>query len=605
MCGILAQYKINNFNTSDLYKLKGALSAIDHRGPDGQGATFINLKNKTTSNVIVLDNVDDSVLSSSEVLLAHKRLSIIDTSSAGHQPMHSHNGIITFNGEIYNYIEIRNELREFGYVFNTDCDTEIILAAYDKWNEKCLDKFNGMFSFVLYDQLTNSLFIANDRFGVKPLYYYQDRDTLIFASEIKQFYAFNLNLIINDDVVNTFLETAYLDYDEQTFFKEIKRFPKAHFCYVNFNKELSKLKFNCYYSLNLVKKTYSNTVEEFNTLFTDSVNLRMRSDVPIGFASSGGLDSSAILYRAYSSMKKEGKPINFKTFSAIFPGLEGDESKFIKYIENDIDVNAFYVNPLESFSIPDFETHIKQQDMPVASTSYYAEWCVARLVRTNDVKVLLIGQGGDELLAGYHHHFYRYCRQLILQGKFKTYLSQLKLFCELKSMEVNKMHKQIINEVKYAIKIKLGLKSTHHSLEKHWNSANKLIDLLKIDFTETMLPTYLRSDDRDSMAFGVETRHPFLDYRLVDYCFSLPDDDKIKNGWQKHLLRESLTELPEIIRYRKDKKGYTTPEKLWIKNNKTNFEQYLDYIPEQFKAKSANPFLNYALGAWCKLNNIK
>ncbi|MES2131550.1 MAG: asparagine synthase (glutamine-hydrolyzing) [Bacteroidota bacterium] len=606
MCGLSVLYNKNYISDSAFKEFQDSLRLISHRGPDSDGMSAHNVKENKSRGYSKLPEVNYNSELTADLLLGHKRLSILDVSEAGHQPFDYLHYSMVFNGEIYNYIEIRKELQALGYTFLTQTDTEVIIAAYDAWKEMCLPKFNGMFSFIIYNAKEHNLFIANDRFGVKPLYYYKDPARLILTSEVKQFYAYNLNLTLNTETVNTFLDKAYIDYDEQTFFKEVRRFPKAHFCYVDLNTDLKDLNFVSYYSLKTIQTAHSNTVEEFNALFTDAVKLRMRSDVPIGFASSGGLDSSSILYKAYGLLKKEGKELNIKTFSAIFPGLSGDESEFIKYIENDLKIRSFYVNPLELFSVNDFEDHIRHQDMPVASTSYYAEWCVARLVRNNDVKVLLIGQGGDELLAGYHHHFYRYCRQLILQGKLRKYLTSLKSFCELKSLDKNKLHKQIINEVKYAVKIKLGLKDMHHALETHWNSANKLIDLLKIDFSETMLPTYLRSDDRDSMAFGLETRHPFLDYRLVDFCFSLPDEVKIKDGWQKSLLREAMTELPDTIRYRKDKKGYTTPQQVWIEKNKMQFNEYLNHIPEQYKNKStADPFLNYAFGAWCKVNNIK
>ena len=188
------------------------------------------------------------------------------------------------------------------------------------------------------------------------------------------------------------------------------------------------------------------------------------------------------------------------------------------------------------------------------STSYYAEWCVARMVNKQNVKVLLIGQGGDEILAGYHHHFYRYCRQLILSGRVLKYLSLVKKYAELKNIPVNELHSKIINEVKLSLKFKVGIANLGNKLSNKWNRADKLIDLLKMDLTEFTLPTYLRSDDRDGMAFGLETRHPFLDYRLVDFCMALPNENKIRDGWQKWILREAMPSMPEAIRYRKDKK---------------------------------------------------
>ncbi len=603
MCGIIASISKHSFDSNFFEKFDQALKLINHRGPDGKGVYAFNTNSKLGINSELL-NTNENESIKPNLALGHVRLSIIDTSIAGHQPLHFMHYSITFNGEVYNYIELRDELKKLGYTFKTQTDTEVILAAYDCWKEKCLEKFNGMFTIIIYDAKLNQLFVANDRYGVKPLYYYQNENQLIFVSEIKQFKPFNLNLTLNNACINTFLTTYFIDHNEETFYNEIRRFPKSHYSVINLST-IQKLNFNNYYKLSLIQKNNTNCKEEFNYLFNDAVKLRMRSDVPIGFASSGGLDSSSILYKAYNQLKENNTHKNINTFSAIFPQMDGDESEFIHYIENDLNIKSHYVNPLTNFSIPDFEKHIYHQDLPISSTSYYAEWCVARLVNQTGVKVLLIGQGGDELLAGYHHHFYRYCRQLIMQAKIRTYLSVIKSYAELKSVPVNSLHKLVLNDVKLVLKLKLGLQSTHHSLQTHWNKASTLIELLKIDFTELMLPNYLRADDRDSMAFSLETRHPFLDYRLVDFCFSLPDDVKINNGWQKSLLRGAMTELPEKIRYRKDKKGYTTPQKLWEEKYKSEFENYLKYIPTNLKeTKTIDPFLNYALGAWFKINSL-
>ena len=335
------------------------------------------------------------------------------------------------------------------------------------------------------------------------------------------------------------------------------------------------------------------------------MQLRLRSDVPLGFASSGGLDSSSILYLAHHILLNQGANYKVNTFSAIFPGQEGDESPFIKLIEKDIQPIVHYCNPMTNFSILDFEKQLYYQDFPVTTTSFYAEWSVARLVHETGVKVLLIGQGGDELLGGYHHHFYRYCRQLIMQGRILEYLSQIRAYANLKQIPINKLHHIIVNEVRLGIGLKFGLVNMSNQLEKHWNSANTLLNVLKIDLQETMLPAYLHADDRDSMAFGLETRHPFLDYRLVEYCMHMPDKFKIEKGWQKNILRDAMAEMPDAIRYRKDKKGYTTPEKEWLNHFKEDFNSYLAYLPEQWRVKKEKAtFRHYALGAWFKVNKI-
>lgn len=600
MCGISVAYRFKSgFSVSDLQAFQKSLSVIRHRGPDGEGTTLFNTSTNTLRDV---ERAVGGTETSFNLAFGHVRLSILDLSAAGKQPLHYEHLTITFNGEIYNYIEIRSELEGLGYTFRTHTDTEVILAAYDRWETACLPKFNGMFSFVISDRKKKRIFIANDRFGVKPLYYYLNDGFLVLASEVKQFKCYELKLTLNDSAIRYFLDAQYNDYSEETFYNEVRRFPKSHYCIIPW-AESPDLKFERYYSIKNIPLQEKDIPEQFYSLLKDAVKLRLRSDVPVGFASSGGLDSSSILYTAHSLLKASGHQHHVQTFSAVFPGLDGDESEFIRLVEKDLAVRSNYVNPLELFSIDDFERHIYYQDMPVASTSYYAEWCVAKKVNQQGVKVLLIGQGGDELLAGYHHHFYRYCRQLILRGQIPAYLSQVKRYAALKGIPAKGVHHKVLNEVKLAVKFKLGLASFSNNLQGKWNKINTLTELLIADLTETMLPAFLRSGDRNAMAFGLETRHPFLDYRLVDFCFSLPDTYKIKEGWQKWLLRHIDVGMPADIRYRKDKKGYTTPQDIWLKSNLESFESYLNYLPEPYRNYMVNDrFLLYALGAWFKVN---
>jgi asparagine synthase (glutamine-hydrolysing) len=616
MCGILAYFNKNGISHSELQQSLKALKKIKHRGPDGEGIVLIDSKSGNFYDLVTDETPDANQANrvteaqceglQYDLILGHRRLSIIDVSTNGHQPMYHPNGNwIIFNGEIYNYIELKEELKKLGHNFKTGSDTEVIHAAYDQWGENCSARFNGMFSIVIYDRKRTSLFILNDRFGVKPLYYFRDDTRLLLMSEIKQVKAYNVPLSLNTEAINTFLSNYYLDYNTGTFFNEVMRHSPSNYATIALNEALD-YRTKSYYAIEEQVKNYSSqeALDEFREIFSSAVKLRMRSDVPLGFASSGGLDSSAVLYTAYNLLKTGAKDPDVSTFSAIFPGMDGDESEFIHKVEKDLRVASHYCNPLKEFDIEDFEKHIYHQDLPVQSTSYYAEWCVARMVNREKVKVLLVGQGGDELLAGYHHHFYRYCRQLILQGKILKYLSLAKKYAEIKGIDLKELHRKVNNEVKLSMKFKLGLADLGNSLSNKWNRVDKLTELLKMDLQEFMLPTYLRSDDRDGMAFGLETRHPFLDYRLVDLCFSLPNDMKIQDGWQKWILRESMSSLPEAIRYRKDKKGYTTPQELWVHKYEDKFSAYLKHIPDSFSNIGTNKFWKYSLGAWFKVNEL-
>jgi asparagine synthase (glutamine-hydrolysing) len=617
MCGIAVYYKNGGISRDELLQNLNSLKAVRHRGPDGEGAIVIDTKtgtvqiirtDETPQGINMSVNVDQYKDFTADLFIGHRRLSIIDTSINGHQPMCFRGRYwITFNGEIYNYIEVKKELLSYGYQFTTSCDTEVILASYDKWKERCVERFNGMFSILIYDVKERNLFAVNDRYGVKPLYYFQDHKRIIYMSELKQAGMYNISLTINNVALSEFVRGGYLDYDRTTMFNEIYRFRPAHFVtqLLPMNGDMGNE--TSYYQMSLRQQRISveDAKRQFSVLLDQAVRYRLRSDVPLGCSLSGGLDSTSISAIACNyQMHNQGPVLN--TFSVIFPGLGGDESEFVKLAVNSMKVTPHYVNPINEFTPDDFERHIYHQDFPVQSTSYYSEWCLARKVRGCGITVLLNGQGADEILAGYHHHFYRYCRQLIMSGKIVKYLAQVKQYSALKEVSVNSIHKIVVNEIILALKLKSGLGKISKTLSSKWSNANSLSNILKLDFQEYMLPTYLRSDDRDFMAFSVETRHPFLDFNLVDFCFTLPDELKIHNGWQKWLLRYSMDVLPDKIRYRRDKKGYTTPEKEWIGKYANDFNKYREYLPDNIKKTSSNnDFRNYSLGAWYKVMQEK
>ncbi len=618
MCGILTYYKNEGLLKDDIAESIHSLSTINHRGPDGEGVCLINTKTKqivslrtalTPSDykcdVNSLSDIEDGKF---DLLFGHKRLSIFDITTAGHQPMIFEDGlVIVFNGEVYNFWEIREDLKQKGYTFKTNSDTEVIVRAYKEWGEACLNKFNGMWAIVIYDSEKNKLFISKDRFGVKPLYFIKNTESLIFASEVKQFRSFKKqHFSLNKKSIQTFIDEGSLDYDDTTFYNEVTRY-RAGF-YSSYFFDDHKMVEESYYTLpsKTIKINQEDAFAEYNRLFSSAVSRRMRADVKIGVAISGGVDSSAILYHVVDLLKDSGNNVN--TFSAIFPGMEGDESNHIKIIENDLKdkINIFYTNPYEEFTIEDLVKHIFHQDFPTDSASNYAEWAVARLVKKNGVKVLLGGQGGDEVFAGYHQHFYKYCRQLILSGNILKYLSAAKNYADIKSLNVNRLHLVILGEIKTSISFKLGLSRYNNRLDTDWLKANKLIDALKLDTLKYQLPWYLRSDDRNFMAFGVETRHPFLDVDLVDFGYQLPDDFKIREGWQKWIVRKNMACVPESIRFRKDKKGYTIPQNKFNEEYKKDLIKYQKFVVDFDQNLLGKPysFRLSALGIWLEQNNI-
>lgn len=595
MCGILFQYKKQKFSRKDAEKIMASLDLVKHRGPDGEGVMFIDsvsgkkwtLKTNDTPSAIQTDGtLNEFPESQFDVCLGHRRLSIFDLSTAGHQPFTDQNGnIIVFNGEIYNFLEIRNELSALGDKFHTGTDTEVILQAYKRWGPDALKKFNGMFSFVLWDVERSDLFVVNDRFGVKPMYYYQDKDQKIIASEMKQFLPFRVITDFNWDKVKDFLKFGLIDHDLETLLTNIHRFPNSHY---SLGKIAAGFSFRSYYETIRTNELAENSkeVKELPSLFEDAVGLRLRADVPWGIGASGGLDSSIVLYTADRLQRKNKLAHRVKTFSAIAPGHKEDESEFIKFIEKDLDIESFYTNPVEKFNSEDFVKHIWHQDAPVLSTSFYAQWNVARLAKESGVTVLLAGQGADETFAGYHHHFYRYCSYLMEKFGFGKLSKEIKGYVDIKQMDEKVIRKIVRDEVKLKFLINAGVKKVENEVIKKRYTFSPT-ELLYLDFAHAMLPYYLRSDDRTAMAFSIETRHPFLDYRIVDLAFSMKMETKIKNGWQKHILRQAFDYVPDKLRYRKDKKGFTTPREL---------------IEKEIGAKYP---VSFKLLEFCKKNNIQ
>lgn len=623
MCGISILFKKQSINQKLYEEFIDSLRKINHRGPDDEGVILINTK--TNDYKIVRtefthkDIKTDSEITSINVenynlILGHKRLSIVDLSVLGHQPMQAPNGSwIIFNGEIYNYIELKEELQQLGCSFRTHSDTEIILEAYRIWGKDCLNKFNGMWSICIWDAPNKKIFISNDRFGVKPLYYSENEDGFYFVSETKQLKCFSeIQVAINQNHVKDFLKFGYVDVNEDTMYNGVYRFKKSHYTFINpssYIKNDLKNKQVQYYCVknSKIKIDENDAVIKFRELLYDAVKIRMRADVDFGFALSGGVDSSAILYMARNIINQEKVDNVLLGFSAIFPGYAAaDESKFVKIVSDDLPCKTIYSHPMDDFSFEAFEQHIYHQDEPVTSTSFFAQWSIYQKVKESGIKILFNGQGADEVFAGYHHHFYRYCRQLLVKGKLPEYFSLINQYAELKGLSKKYIHQTVFNEVKLIAKMKLGISKFDHTLQKYWHKIDTLDEMLVRDFDTFQIPTFLRVDDRNSMAFSVESRHPFMDYRLVEFGYSLPNNLLIKEGWQKYIIRESITEMPDVIRYRKDKKGFTTPQQVWLEKYKDKFEEYLKFNDRSFgvKSPSSNPYKNCVLGAWLKVNGL-
>jgi len=570
MCGIAGIIQ-----SSPKYSLQGVkkmTDALAHRGPDGEG---------------FWQN------SEGRVLLGHRRLSIIDLSVNAAQPMnYMDRYTIVHNGEIYNYIELREELRKKGYVFNSQSDTEVIVAAYDHWKDECLDLFDGMFAFTIYDDKEKEFFAARDRFGEKPFFYcYNERDqTFCFASEMKAIWALGLQRTPNLQMLFNFLTIGYVDnpnYLQETFDNNIEKLPAAYFLKIKIADRLD-ITSEKYWDLDFEneeeKISDGDAIDKFNELFSVSVKRRLRSDVPLGTSLSGGIDSSSIA--AAISQLQTSKPASpagrLQTFSAIFPAFEKNEEKYIDIITQNFNLQSFKTD-ISVNEIPALlQTVMRQQDEPISSASSIAQFKVFELAKQQNVRVLLDGQGADETLAGYSKYYKWYWQELFRKRKL------------LRSGELKAAHQNGVSE-------KFGLRNIIASIVPEFASVflerQYLLNALRqqdltrdfvhlqskeayyttptifslngvLYFNTCMhgLEELLRYADRNSMAHGREVRLPFLSHELVEFIFSLPSNFKIRNGQSKWVLRKSMeNNLPTEITQRKDKVGFEPPQLIWMK----------------------------------------
>lgn len=586
-----------------------------HRGPDDEGYLFVNTATKDWSMAGGPSTPDELQLMSHQwvatdnydLVLGSRRLAILDLSPAGHMPMAYLDGQlwITYNGEIYNYRELKEQLQRLGHHFASGSDTEVILAAYTEWGGDCLAHLNGMFAFVLWDARQRRLFCARDRFGVKPFYYFWDGAAFMFASEIKALVQHSLvGRTPNDQVIFDYLALGMSDHTDATFLAEITALPPGHFLVVDIaNKQLTKQAW-WQAAINPEITASSPLAEaqvyaEFVDLLEDAIRLRLRSDVAVGTCLSGGLDSSAVV-TIVNRLLLEDKVIpsklvgeHQKTFTARNQEAELDEHKYSHLIIQQTGAEENLVFPDGVRLWQEFENFIWHMDEPVNSSSQYAQWNVMRLARQRGVTVLLNGQGGDEILAGYYAYYPPYVHQ-ILQQRGLLAASRavwdvarvggspvVNLLVDQATQQLPWRMQQVVQAVRppqlapgqggsSLTDGQLSLEFMQRFWDRRWQPSmsaheNSLVGLLYRDLTTTNLPKLLRYEDRNSMAFSLETRLPFLDYRLVEMVFGLPLNYRIHKGWSKWILRRSLShQLPSEICWRRTKLGFPTPEFTWL-----------------------------------------
>lgn len=575
MCGIAGVVALDGFDPSLLVEMTHLVS---YRGPNGFGFAFAAPGPKACLEL--MHNESRAPQAQRPVLgLGNRRLAILDVSACGSMPMEIEDGAysVTYNGEIYNYKEIREELERNGRRFHTKTDTEVILRAYQEWGEECLLKFNGMWSFGLWDRAKQRLFCARDRFGVKPFYYAATNRLFLFASEIKQIlHASSLPRRANAQSVFALLEWGLMDHSAETFFEGVYQLPGGHCLTLDLRDPLTPVVWR-YWELRVEPKARlgpEEATEEFHHRFKEAVRIRLRSDVPVGVCLSGGLDSSAILCQA-----KEIAPERpLQSFSACFEERDVDERQYMKAAASATgSVNHATFPKVHEFweNIPSLVFH---HDEPLGAASTFSQWSVMRSAREQGIPVVLGGQGSDEALCGYPKYRYFYFWHL-LQKRDPRIFREILLWLR----NGTNTHGRFSAATRYlpaAVRRRFSpaerlcsvefRKSVRFSGTK-LGPAESIGERQKIDLTYSSIPAFLRHEDRNSMAHSVETRHPFLDYRLVEFAVNCPADFKMRDGWSKWLLRNAMRGiLPEKVRLRKTKMGFDAPEAAWIRTGLQN-----------------------------------
>lgn len=666
MCGISGIVSINGKSPELLGAARAMNAAIRHRGPDGEGFLVVDANNncipafseETPSEVSgarlpfsPTEHIGDAA-SDIKLVFGHRRLSIIDLSSTGHQPMCTADAKlwITYNGELYNYVELRSELESKGIRFITGTDTEVILHAYATWGSDCLQRFNGMWSFVIYDPQQQKLFGSRDRFGVKPFYYYLDNSVFTFASEQKALLKNPfVKTELNPDAVADYFVAGEIEYEEESFHKNIlELFPG---CAFELDVRSGAFRKWTYYTLEVNEsfeafdpEKSGGHVANIRTLLEDAVRLRLRSDVPVGSCLSGGLDSSAIAGLITAEVGKDAHANigdQLKLFTAVFDDPSIDERKWAKEVVDRTGADWHTVQPSREELIRDFENLVRCQDVPIWSTSTYAQYRVMQLVKDNGIKVVLDGQGGDELFAGYNPYYvflwgelnrhFRWGTLLGELGSYGSFAGAVKYWMregfKQKTMNALSPARQVSVLNSYFPDIRYLDKGLVESFirrrkEKQERAPRTLNGMLRQEFINTRLKGYLKCEDRCSMWHSVESRTPFSDdHLLIEYLFKVPGTYKIRKSENKFLLRAAAAPyLPDSIRLRRDKLGYATPNNKWITESRDDMRHWFDqdfdgildknallrdydgFFDVEGKPENGRIFKFMAFGAWKKLH---
>ena len=566
MCGIFgAINKTGFFDGPDFDRFVQLTDLVAYRGPDDCGHVPLALKESGSRQDLLFD-----------VFLGNRRLSIIDLSSSGHQPMSDGNDLwITYNGEIFNYLELRRELEACGHTFRTGTDTEVILHVYREYGESGFDRLNGMWAFAIVNSRARKVILSRDRFSIKPLYLLKSKDSLYFASEIKQLLPLLPARELNTTTMTAYLAQGLLDHDVDTFFRGITRVPAGTNVVISLDSgAVEEKKYWCFQSPGRTSASTKDLVQEFRALFFDSVRIRLRSDVKVGVLLSGGLDSSAV-----TTAVKQVCGEQLQTYSIVSEHEGYDERRFI-----DVICEAGVSNRKVTFRVDDVLDCLEQvlyySDEPFAGFSVIAQYQLFAAIKSDsNVTVLLSGQGGDETLLGYLKFFFFHLQLLLKRGKYLDGISLL---------ATSSLHRTAVTQFRIS-EARRYMRRNGRGIWQTMLRGSERVPVWQCEDIRSRqiadiycysVPALTHYEDRNSGAHSLEIRHPFLDHRLVNFVVNLPTELKIHHGWTKYILRAALPEMPAALRWRRDKQGFLVPEKLWLKR------ELVQVIQQRFRAST-------------------
>lgn len=597
MCGIAAC--IGKEKSIDKTRFDNMTDIIKHRGPDDRGVYFHN-----------------------NLALGHRRLAIIELSKDGRQPFELVDGyVLVYNGEIYNYIELRDYLQSNGHDFRTKTDTEVVIHAYAEWGEECVSHFNGMWAFVLYDIRNNKLFCSRDRFGVKPFYYTDQEGMFLIASEIKQFFEMLDNRPeANRDLLLQYIVRGHIEQPPYTLFKNIYQLePGTNLFYDLSNNQVFKKR---YYDIGdnvECKNGYEEACRQFKDSFYEAIKLRLRADVPIGYFLSGGLDSSAIVCAANQIVSEKEENLEQYSVSSCFEDKKYDEQEYIDEVLKATRVSSYKIFPEEKTMIDELDKLIWHMDEPIAGTSGFAQWSVCKAAREKGLTVMLDGQGSDEQLAGYADFYYVLFANALKTGGIRKLKEEINYYIDLKKPNnpgktrfwmmisaikdyivpeaFDKLIKRIYVEFFDQLPFDKAVVRKAVAAECIYPRRNPR-EFIKA-YMENELLYQMHQGDRYSMAFSIENRNPFLDFGLVNLIYRMPYEYKIRKGYTKAVLRDALDGvLPTKVQKRVSKFGFETPGDKWFSENE---EFYHGELVKALK-KYESLFDTQKVLKWCESN---